>query len=176
MAIYEFEGKAPVISENNTYIHPEAVIIGDVVIGDNCFVGPCAVLRGDYGQIIIGNGSNIQDGVIIHTEPGSQAVLGENSHIGHGSMLHGPLKFGDNVMVGICAVVLNGAEVEDGAVIGACSLLTNNTRVAARKVMMGSPAREVKDVPEQMAIYTGLAVKVYQDLALRSRTAMKRIG
>lgn len=175
MALYEFEGKAPVISDHNTFVHPEAVIIGDVTIGDNCFIGPCAVLRGDYGAIVIGSGTNIQDGVIIHTEPGGSAILGENCHIGHGSMLHGPLKFADNVMVGICAVVLNGAEVEAGAVIAACSLLTNNARVGARKMMMGSPAREVKDVPEQLAIYTGLAVKVYQDLAVRARSGMRRI-
>lgn len=175
MALYEFEGKVPVISANNTFVHPEAVVIGDVIIGDNCFIGPCAVLRGDYGQIVIGKGTNIQDGVIVHTEPGSSAILGENCHIGHGSMLHGPLQFADKVMVGICAVVLNGAEVAEGAVIAACSLLTNNTKVGPGKMMMGSPAREVKDVPEQLATFTGLAVKVYQDLAVRSRSSMKRI-
>lgn len=175
MAIYEFEGKVPVISDINTFVHPEAVIIGDVIIGDNCFIGPCAVLRGDCGRIVIGNGSNIQDGVIIHTEPGCDAILGENSHIGHGCMLHGPLHFGNYVMCGICAVVLGGAEVGDGAVIAACSLLTANTKVAERKMMMGSPAREVKDVSDNMATYTGLAVKVYQDLAVRSRATMRRI-
>lgn len=175
MALYEFEGRRPRISGKNTFVHPQAVIIGDVEIGDNCNILPGVVLRGDYGRIVVGSGSNLQDGVIVHTEPGTEAILGENSHVGHGAMLHGPLKMGNGVLIGIHAVVLNGCEIGDGAVIGAMSLLTNNTRVGPRKMMMGVPAREVKDVSDDLASYVNLGIRLYQDLAVRYSKGLKLI-
>ncbi|MGE5372758.1 MAG: gamma carbonic anhydrase family protein [Solirubrobacterales bacterium] len=174
MALYEFEGKRPTISRE-AFVHPEAVLIGDVVIGARCYIGAGTVMRGDTGTIVIGDGSNIQDGCVLHTEPGTRAVIGQDCLIGHCVMLHGPLEMGDRVMVGMSATVLAGCELGEGCAVAAGSLVKQNARVAAGKMMMGLPAKEVGEITENAAIFTDLGVKLYQDLAARSLASMKRI-
>ncbi|MGE5396259.1 MAG: gamma carbonic anhydrase family protein [Chitinophagales bacterium] len=175
MAIYEFEGKVPKIGQDS-YVHPEAVIIGDVTIGDKCYIGATAVLRGDYGGIVIGNGTDVQDGTVIHTEPETKALIGEDCLIGHCAMIHGPLVVGNRVLVGMKATVLDSCELGEGSAVAACSMVKRNTRVAPGKMVMGIPARETGEVSETAALYTGIGVKLYQDLALRSLNSMNRIG
>ena len=115
--MYEFEGKVPHIGVN-CCIHPEAVLIGDVTIGNDCYIAACSVLRGDFGRIVIGNGSNIQENCVIHVQPGKSAILGERSHIGHGAILHSP-NLGQHVTIGIGAIVLDDCEIGDESLIGA---------------------------------------------------------
>lgn len=175
MAIYEFEGKAPKIGDNS-FIHPEAVLIGDVEIGCNCYIGATAVLRGDYGRIVVGDGTNVQDGCVIHTEPETVAQLGVNCLIGHKAMLHGPMVMHDRVMVAMSATVLESCELGEGCVVAACSMVKKDTKIAPGKVVMGIPAQEKGDVSEYAALFTKLGVQLYQDLAGRSLKDMKRIG
>lgn len=174
MALYEFEGKIPRIGKDS-FVHPQAVIIGEVEIGERCYIGACAVLRGDYGRILIGSGTNVQDGTIIHSEPGTSVVIGQDCLIGHQAMLHGPLTMGNQVMIGMSATVLAGCELGDGCAVAAGSLVKQNSRVEAGKMVMGLPAKEVGNVSENAAIFTQVGVKIYQDLALRSLQGMKRI-
>jgi carbonic anhydrase/acetyltransferase-like protein (isoleucine patch superfamily) len=165
MAIYEFEGKAPVISEGS-YVHPEATLIGGVTIGKNCFIGPGARLRGDWCNIEVGDGSNVQDNCIIHARPDFTVRLGPNSHVGHGSVLHGCILH-EHVLVGMNAVIQDFAEIGDGCIIGSGCVIRPNMNVEARKVVMGVPGKIVGDVtPEQEQLWT-FATQLYQTLPRR---------
>ncbi len=174
MAIYEFEGKVPKIGKG-TFVHPEAVIIGDVEIGENCYIGATAVLRADTGKIKIGDGTNVQDGVIIHADPGTEAAIGKNNLIGHNAMLHGPLVMGEDVMVGISSTVLTGCEISDGCIIAAGSVVKNNTKLAPRRMVAGVPASEVREVSDNAVTLTKIGVQIYQELASRSLQGMKKV-
>ena len=143
MPIYEFEGKRPKIG-GTSYVHPTAVIIGDVVIGERCWIGPNTTLRGDLNAISVGDGSNIQDNCVVH----GNTVLGDFSHIGHSVTLHGAT-LGEHVLVAINAVVLDGARIGDWATIAAGVVVAPRAVVPPRKMVMGVPAAIVGDVPPQ---------------------------
>lgn len=174
MAIYEFEGQVPQIGANS-YVHPEAVLIGAVEIGENCYIGANAVLRADTGKIKIGNGTNVQDGAVIHADPKTTAFIGENNLIGHNAMLHGPLVMGEDIMIGIGAIVLMNCEIGDGCIIAAGSVIKNNSKIPSRRMMAGIPAHEVREVSEQAVTFTKIGVKIYQELAERSLKGLKRV-
>lgn len=175
MPLYEFEGKKPVIGKNS-FVHPQAVIIGDVTIGENCYIGAGAVIRGDYGKIIIGDGSNVQDNATMHTEPGTEAVIGQNVLIGHAAIVHGPCLVKEYAIIGMGSIVNAGCQIEEGAMLAAGSLLPPGKTVPSRKLAMGNPAKVVKDVDENMFNYNQLAVKIYQDLASRSLNSLKPLN
>ena len=145
MPIYEFEGKRPRIGASS-YVHPTAVIIGDVVIGEGCWIGPNVTVRADMNKIRIGDKSNLQDNVVVHGE----TTLGLYSHIGHAAVLHGPT-LGEHVLVAINAIVLDGAKIGDGCVIAAGSVVAPRAEIPAFKMVMGVPASIVGDVPKSRA-------------------------
>ena len=174
MAFYEFEGKVPKIGQG-TFVHPEAVVIGEVEIGDNCYIGATAVLRADTGKIKICDGTNVQDGAIIHADPDTMAFIGRNNLIGHGAMLHGPLVMGEDCMVGISSTILMGCEIGDGCIIAAGSVVKNNTKLAPKRMVAGVPASEVREVSDNTVMFTKIGVKVYQELATRSLQGMKKV-
>lgn len=175
MPLYEFEGKKPVIGEN-TFVHPQAVIIGDVTIGKNCYIAAGAVLRGDYGKIIIADGTNIQDNAILHIEPGTEAIIGENVLVGHAAIVHGPCIVKENVIIGMGSIVNAGCQIEAEAMLAAGSLLPPGKTIPNRKLAMGNPAKIVKDADENMLNYNRLGVKIYQDLASRSFNGLKPVN
>src|ERR1043165_7388355 len=121
--IYEFKGYRPVIHES-AYIHPQATVTGDVIIGKNVYIGPGAAIRGDWGQIIIEDGCNVQENCTIHMFPGVTVVLKENAHIGHGAIIHGA-EIGKNVLVGMNAVIMDHAKIGEGCIIGALTFIPN---------------------------------------------------
>lgn len=174
MAIYEYEGKRPVIPET-TFIHPQATIIGDVVFGENCYVGAGAVVRGDYGNIIIGDGSNIQENAVIHSEPYTAAVFEKNVLIGHGAIVHGPCVIGESTTIGMGSVVNGETTIEAESLLAAGSVLPPRKTIPTRKVAMGNPAKIVKDLDDNMLVYNQIATKLYQDLAAKCKTSLKRI-
>jgi phenylacetic acid degradation protein len=174
LAFYEFEGKVPKIGKDS-FVHPEAVIIGEVEIGENCYIGATAVLRADSGKIKIGDGTNIQDGAIIHADPDTVAFIGKNNLVGHGAMLHGPLVMGEDVMVGINSTILMGCEIGDGCIIAAGSVVKNNTKLAPKRMVAGVPASEVREVSDNVVMYTKIGVQIYQELASRSLKGMKKV-
>lgn len=173
MPSYEIDGMVPVV-DPSAFVHETAVLIGDVWIGPNCYIGPYAVLRGDFGRIIIGEGSNVQDNCVIHSYPHGDMVLEPNAHIGHAAILHG-CRIGSYAMVGINAVVLDGAEVGAEALLGANSLLTMGKRIAPGMLALGSPAREVEPLDEEMLAWKKRGVSVYQELTARSRATLRRV-
>ncbi|MBI4830643.1 MAG: gamma carbonic anhydrase family protein [Candidatus Lindowbacteria bacterium] len=172
MPIYEFEGRTPEIGEGS-FIHPEATVIGGVKIGKNCFIGPGARLRGDWCNIEIGDGSNVQDNCIIHARPDFTVVLGPNSHVGHGSVLHGVILH-EHVLVGMNAVIQDFADIGDNCIIGSGCVIPPRMQVPAKKVVMGVPGKIIGDVtPEQEQLWR-FATGLYQTLPKRYSGTSRR--
>lgn len=166
MAIYEFEGRKPVIGKG-TFIYQEATVIGSVTIGDGCYIGPGARIRGDWGEIIIGPNSNIQENCVIHNRVGGSTILGPLSHIGHGAILHGPLELGKHVVVGMGAIIMDGVKLGDGCCVGAGSLVPAGTQVPPGHLIVGVPARIVREVSPEMRARLEKGTKYYVALPER---------
>src|ERR1044071_6560567 len=146
--IFEFNGYKPVIHES-AFIHPNATVTGNVIIGKDVYVGPGAAIRGDWGQIIIEDGCNVQENCTIHMFPGTTVLLKEGAHIGHGALIHGAT-IGKNCLVGMNAVLLDNVVLGDECIVGALALVPGETVYPARKLIIGNPATAVKDVSEKM--------------------------
>lgn len=160
--IFEFDGFKPVIHES-AFIHPNAVITGNVIIGRNVYIGPGAAIRGDWGQIIIEDGCNVQENCVIHMFPGVTVRLQESAHIGHGAIIHGG-QIGRNVLIGMNAVVMDNAVVGDECIVGALCFVPAEMEIPRRKVVVGNPAKIVKDVSEEMIQWKSEGTKLYQSL------------
>jgi phenylacetic acid degradation protein len=165
MPHYEFENKSPVVNPK-AFVHPDAVLIGDVYIDAGCYVGAGAVLRGDIGSIRIGKGSNVQENCVLHTFPDTSVILHPNVHIGHGTILHG-CEIDSYVLIGMGAIVADGVKINPECMVGAGSFVPFKMKIPSGSVVMGSPARVVKVlIPAQLKqIKTGLSI--YQDLTRR---------
>ncbi|HRW11971.1 MAG TPA: gamma carbonic anhydrase family protein [Syntrophomonas sp.] len=174
MPFYEFEEKRPTIGENS-FVHPQATVIGDVKIGNQCYVGAGAILRGDYGTIEIGNGSNIQENAVLHAEPGTCAKIGEDVLVGHMAIVHGPCTILNRVIIGMGSLISTGCEMGEGSFLAAGSVLPPGRIIPAHQLAIGNPAVAVKEVSGTLAQYNGIAVKLYQDLAIRCKTGLKQI-
>lgn len=169
--IYEIDGIVPVI-EPHTFVHPDAVIIGNVHIGSHCYIGPCASIRGDFGRIIIKHGSNIQDGCILHSFPGKDLIIEDEGHIGHGAILHGCL-IERNVLVGMNAVVMDDAIIGEHSLVAAMSFVKSGFHVPAISLVSGSPAKIIRELEEKEVAWKLNGVKVYQQLVRRSLDTLK---
>jgi len=174
MAFYEFEGKKPFI-DPEAFVHPEAVLIGDVTVEAGCYVGAGAVLRGDIGSIRIGRGSNFQENGVIHTYPDKATILHPNSHVGHSAILHG-CEICSNVLVGMRAIVADGVKINPNCMIGAGSFVPFGTEIPANSVVVGSPAKVIKEIsPEQLKqMSEGRAI--YQELARRYLISFREVS
>ncbi|MFL5764051.1 MAG: transferase hexapeptide repeat family protein [Bacteroidia bacterium] len=169
--IYEFNGYKPVIHET-AFIHPNATVTGNVIIGKNVYVGPGAALRGDWGQIIIEDGCNVQENCTVHMFPGTTVTLRESAHIGHGAIIHGAT-IGRNSMVGMNAVVMDNAVVGDECIIGSLTFVPADMIIPSRKVVVGSPAKIVKDVSDDMISWKTQGTKLYQQLPADCKATLK---
>lgn len=169
--IYSLEGIVPVI-DPAAYVHPSAVLIGDVIIGPGCYVGPNASLRGDFGRIILEAGSNVQDTCVLHSFPGMDTLIEVDGHIGHGAVLHG-CGIGRNVMIGMNAVIMDGAEIGESSIVAAAAFVKSNAKIPPRSLVVGVPAKVARELTnEEIAWKTG-GTAVYQDLARRSLRTMR---
>ena len=173
MALYEFEGKQPQIHPTS-FIHPEATVIGDVIIGANCYIGPGARIRGDWGTIEIGNGSNIQENCVIHVGPGKKAILGIDSHIGHGAVLHGPT-LEEHVVVGINAIILDDAVIGTGSCLGAGTVVVANTGIPPKSLVMGVPGQVIAEVSDKLSERLKWGTGVYHTLPKRCFETLEEI-
>ncbi|MFA4836713.1 MAG: gamma carbonic anhydrase family protein [Dehalococcoidia bacterium] len=173
MSTYSFEGKTPVI-HSGAYVHESAQVIGDVVIGDHCFVGAGAILRGDYGSIRIGDMTCVEEGCIIHAPPGETCRIGSNCMLGHGALIHCD-EIGSYVRMGMGAIVSWHALIEDWVVIGDGAIVPPNQRLTSGHVYVGNPAHVVRALSEEDKRITPLGVKLYADLCDRYRAGLKRI-
>lgn len=160
--IYEFNGYRPVIHESS-FVHPQASVTGNVIIGKNVYIGPGAAIRGDWGQIIIEDGCNVQENCTIHMFPGTTVLLKEAAHIGHGAIIHGGI-IGKNVLVGMNAVIMDDVEVGDNSIIGALCFVPAKMNIPERKIVVGNPAKIVKDVSDEMISWKTKGTELYQQL------------
>jgi phenylacetic acid degradation protein len=155
-------------------VHPTAVLIGDVHIGPGCFVGPLATLRGDFGRILLGEGSNLQDGCVFHSFPGTVGVLDRDGHVGHGAILHG-CHVGVGVLVGMNAVVMDRAVIGGYAFVAAHSVVPEGFEVPPRTLARGIPAKITRDLSDAEIAWKANGTKVYRDLAVRYRATMREV-
>lgn len=160
--IYEFDGFVPVIKES-AFIHETATIIGNVRIGENVYVGPGAAIRGDWGEIIIENGCNVQENCVIHMFPGVSLRLEEGAHIGHGAIIHGA-DIGRNCLVGMNAVIMDRVKLGAESIVGALSFIKADTIIPARSMVVGNPAKIIKKVSDEMLAWKSRGTELYQQL------------
>ncbi len=160
--IFEFNGFRPVIHET-AFIHPNAAVTGNVIIGKHVYIGPGAALRGDWGQIIIEDGCNVQENCTIHMFPGTTVLLKKAAHIGHGAIIHGGT-IGKNCLIGMNSVVMDDAIIEDECIIGALCFVPAKMHIPTRSLVVGNPAKIIKEVSDEMMKWKSMGTKLYQEL------------
>jgi phenylacetic acid degradation protein len=165
MPCYALDGIRPVV-DPTAHVHPTAVLIGDVIVGPGAYIGPLASLRGDFGRIVIERGANVQDTCVMHGFPGSDTVVEENGHIGHGAVLHGCVVRRD-ALVGMNAVVMDEAEVGEQTIVAACAFVRAGLKLPPRSLVAGLPAKVVRELTETEIAWKREGTGVYQDLTRR---------
>jgi phenylacetic acid degradation protein len=173
MPCYSLDGIVPVI-DLSAFVHPTAVLIGDVIVGPNCYVGPCASLRGDFGRIVLEAGANVQDTCVIHGFPKQDTLVEENGHIGHGAVLHSCVVRRD-ALVGMNAVVMDEAEVGAEAIVAACALVPAGMKVPGRSLVAGVPAKVIRTLKDEEIAWKLEGTRAYQALARRSLASMREV-
>lgn len=166
--IYQYKDFIPVIDES-AFIHPQATITGDVTIGKNVYVGPGAAIRGDYGKIIIYDGCNIQENCTIHMFPGVTVFLHENSHVGHGAIIHGAT-IGKNCLIGMNAVIMDNVVLEDECIVGALSFVKAESHFPKKSLIAGNPAKIIRTISDEMIEWKTKGTQLYQKLAREMKT------
>lgn len=162
MAIYKFKEFTPVVHPS-AFVHPQANVTGDVIIGKDVYIGPGCVLRGDWGRIIIEDGCNVQENCTVHMFPGVTVHLRKGAHIGHGAIVHGA-QVGENCLVGMNAVLMDEVVVERECIIGALCFVPQKMHIPERSVVVGNPAKIVKSVSDEMIAWKTEGTKIYQGL------------
>lgn len=171
MAIYEFEEYKPVVDES-AFVHPQAAVTGNVIIGKDVYIAPGAAIRGDWGKIVIKDGCNVQENCTIHMFPGVTVVLEESAHIGHGAIIHGA-HIGRNCLVGMNSVVMDNVELGDECIVGAMSFLKEGMEIPKRKLVVGNPAKIIKDVSDDMIEWKTKGTELYQQLPGQLHDSLK---
>jgi phenylacetic acid degradation protein len=170
---FAIEDLIPVI-DPTAYVHPTAVLIGDVIVGPGCYVGPAACLRGDFGRITLGEGVNVQDTCVMHGFPEIDTVIEKDGHIGHGSIVHGA-HICENVLVGMNAVIMDRARIGESSIIGATAFVREGTIIPPRSLALGTPARVVRELSETEMAWKRKGTRQYQELAVRSLATQRRV-
>ncbi len=160
--IYSFNGYTPVIHKSS-FIHPQSAVTGNVIIGKDCYIGPGAAIRGDWGQIIIEDGCNVQENCTIHMFPGVTVLLKEGAHIGHGAVIHGAT-IGKNCLVGMNAVIMDNVTLGDECIVGALSFIKGDAVFEKRSLIVGNPAKKIKEVTNEMINWKTAGTALYQQL------------
>ena len=173
MSIYELEGLVPVV-DPQAFVHPSAVLIGDVIVGARCYVGANAVLRGDFGRLILEAGSNLQDTCVMHSFPECDTVVEQDGHVGHGAVLHG-CRISRNAMVGMNAVVMDNATVGENSIVAALAFVRADMQIPPRSLVAGVPGKVIRTLTDQEIAWKTTGTAVYQELALRSRATMREV-
>jgi phenylacetic acid degradation protein len=171
--VYEFNGFTPVVHESS-FIHPQAAVTGNVIIGKDVYVGPGAAIRGDWGEIIIEDGCNVQENCTIHMFPGKSMVLKAGAHIGHGAIIHGA-NIGANCLVGMNAVIMDDVTIGDECIIGALSFVKAGTQIPNRKMVVGNPAEVIKSVTDEMIAWKTAGTALYQQLPQQCFDTLKAV-
>lgn len=171
--IYSFKGHIPVVDESS-FIHPQATLIGNIIIGKHCYVGPSAVIRGDWGEIILEDGVNVQENCTVHMFPGKSITLKKGAHVGHGAIIHGA-NLGENCLIGMNAVIMDDASVGKESIIGALSFVKAEMQIPARSLVVGNPAKIIKQVSDEMMQWKTAGTKLYQQLPADCQESMQEV-
>ncbi len=170
LRVYAIDGIVPVV-DPTAFVHPTAILIGDVIVGPGCYIGPAACLRGDFGRLIIERGANVQDTCVMHGFPGTDTVVEEDGHIGHGAVLHG-CRIGRNALVGMNAVIMDNAVVGESSIVAACAFVKAGAEIPPRSLAAGTPAKVIRELSEAEVAWKSDGTRTYQDLARRSLATM----
>lgn len=162
MSVYSFKGFIPVIAESS-FVHPKASVIGNVIIGENVYIGPGAAIRGDWGKIIIEDGCNVQENCTIHMFPAKTVTLKKGAHVGHGAVIHGGT-LGENCLIGMNSVIMDDVSIGKESIVGALSFVSANSEFGPRSLIVGNPAKKIKEVSDQMIGWKTKGTQLYQQL------------
>ena len=171
--VWEIDGVRPVV-DPTAYVHPTAVLIGDVIVGPRCYIGPLASLRGDFGRLVLEEGANVQDSCVMHGFQDGETVIEADGHIGHGAVLHG-CRIKRNAMVGMNAVVMDGAVVGEESIVAAMSFVKAGMVIPPRSMVMGTPARVMRELKEEEIKWKSFGTSQYHQLAVRSLNTMREV-
>jgi len=169
--IYEFNGFRPVVAKS-AFVHPQATVVGNVIIGERVYIAPGAVIRGDWGEIVIADGCNVQENCTVHMFPGVTVRLAPSAHIGHGAVIHGAT-IGENAMVGMNAVIMDGAIIGKESIVGALAFVKAEAEVPERSLVLGNPAKVVKTVSDEMIAWKTEGTRLYQELPQQLKDSLK---
>jgi phenylacetic acid degradation protein len=172
--IYSIDGIVPVV-DPTAFVHETAVLIGDVIVGAGCYVGPNASLRGDFGRIVLEQGSNLQDTCIMHSFPRLDTIVETDGHVGHGAVLHG-CRVGRNAMVGMNAVIMDGAEIGESSIVAALAFVKSDQKIPPRSLVLGIPAKVIRELTDEEIAWKTGGTAVYQQLAERSMRTMREVA
>ncbi len=171
--IYSFKGYTPVVHESS-FVHPLAAVTGNVIIGKNCYIGPGAAIRGDWGQIILEDGVNVQENCTVHMFPGKSITLQESAHVGHGAIIHGA-NLGRNCLIGMNSVIMDDAEIGDECIVGAMAFVKAETKIPNRSLVVGNPAKVVRSVSDDMIDWKTKGTRLYQQLPKDCHDSLKEV-
>ncbi len=169
--VYEIDGIVPVI-DPAAYVHPDAILIGDVIVGPDCYIGPAACLRGDFGRLILERGANLQDTCVMHGFPNTDTVIEEDGHIGHGAVLHG-CRIGKNAMVGMNAVVMDNAVIGESSIVAAMAFIKAGAIIPPRSLVAGLPGKIVRELSDEEIGWKREGTRTYHALSLRCQRSLK---
>lgn len=171
--IYEFKGFIPVVHESS-FVHPLAAVTGNVIIGKNCYIGPGAAIRGDWGQIILEDGVNVQESCTVHMFPGKSIVLKESAHVGHGAIIHGA-NLGRNCLIGMNSVIMDDADIGDESIVGAMAFVKAETKIPKRSLVVGNPAKVIRQLSDEMIAWKTKGTQLYQKLPTDCHESLKEV-
>lgn len=169
--VYEIDGIVPVI-DPAAYVHPDAILIGDVIVGPDCYVGPAACLRGDFGRLVLQRGANLQDTCVMHGFPDTDTVVEEDGHIGHGAILHG-CRIGKNAMVGMNAVIMDNAVIGESSIVAAMAFVKAGAIIAPKSLVAGLPGKVVRRLSDEEIEWKREGTGIYQALGVRCQQTLK---
>lgn len=171
MAVYEFNGFRPVVKKSS-FVHPQACVTGNVIIGEDVYIGPGAAIRGDWGEIVIEDGCNVQENCTIHMFPGTRVLLKKGAHVGHGAIIHGGT-LGENCLIGMNAVIMDDVTIGAESIIGALAFVPANTEIPERSLVVGNPAKVIKQVSDEMIAWKTKGTALYQTLPSECQRTLK---
>ncbi|NND88264.1 MAG: transferase hexapeptide repeat family protein [Flavobacteriaceae bacterium] len=171
--IYSFKGHIPVVHESS-FVHPLAAVTGNVIIGKDCYIGPGAAIRGDWGEIIIEDGVNIQENCTVHMFPGKSIVLKEGAHVGHGAIIHGA-NLGRNCLIGMNSVIMDDATIGDECIVGAMTFVKAESVFGKRELIVGNPGKAIREVSDEMIEWKTAGTRLYQQLPADCHESLKEV-
>lgn len=171
--IYKFKNHIPVIHESS-FVHTQAAVTGNVIIGKDCYIGPGAAIRGDWGEIILEDGVNVQENCTVHMFPGKSIVLKKGAHVGHGAIIHGA-NLGENCLIGMNAVIMDDAEIGNECIVGAMAFVKAESIIPNRSLVVGNPAKVIKEVSDEMIAWKTAGTKLYQQLPADCHESLEEV-